>query len=205
MEHETLRDAERKLLAIDALADIVTDKPLKEVSVADVCQKAELSRSAFYRMFSGIQDAVLWHRNYGAELGLYQIGRTLTCYEGHLVSVSLIAAAKPLYAARASSKAGDEAVFRGATTRGHVQAMSDVLTRRCISISPRIAYTLEGVAASCYATVAHWIANGMDLSADEFAGILADAYPARLREVFDRPLTPNTSTAVMRLLGAMGQ
>lgn len=83
--------------------------------------------------------------------------------------------------------------------------MSDVLTRRCISISPRIAYTLEGVAASCYATVAHWIANRMDLSADEFAGILADAYPARLWEVFDRPLTPNTSTAVMRLLGAIGQ
>ena len=200
MEQEALKDVERKLPIVAALAETVAIKPLREVSVGDVCQKAQISRSTFYRMFSGVQDVILWHRNYGAELGLYQIGHTLTCYEGHLVSVGLIAGAKPLYTARTQSKANDEASFRTATTRSHVQAMREVLAQHCIDINSRCAYRLAGVAAACYAITSRWISHEMDLPVPVLAETLADVYPADLRKVFDRPLAPNPSAAAVKLL-----
>ena len=200
MASETMKDVERKLAVFDALLAEVGERPLKDVRVGDVCGRAGVSRSAFYRLFSGVQDVVLWYRNYGAELGLYQIGRTLTCLEGNLVSVWLLARAKPLYTARVGSRASDEAFFMGASTRGHARAMGETLVQRHITVTPRLSYALEGVAADCYAVVSRWIQHDMDLESAVVAELLAEAYPPRLKEIFDKPPASISSTAVMRIL-----
>lgn len=179
--------AQRKAV-LAALLEVLKEKPLGSVKTDELCARCGISRTSFYRYFSGVKDIARWYQSYGAELGMHKIGLTLDCVSGHRVSLELIARAYPMYRDFVHFWNHDYSL---AAVRGQCDAMRDVLVRRGIEIDPVRTYELEGVSFSCHETVSSWINRGMDVPARRLAELLASFYPPELRKILDDPLDPS--------------
>lgn len=71
------------------------DRPLEELSVNEICQKAGVSRQTFYNHFEGKHQLIAWWGIWVDSLYLDNVGRTLTWEEGYLRSAHLLAWGKP--------------------------------------------------------------------------------------------------------------
>ena len=53
-------EQKRRIAAADALNSLLEKKSLDDISVAQICKLAGISRSSFYRCFYGIQEIPCW-------------------------------------------------------------------------------------------------------------------------------------------------
>ncbi len=202
----SLQHVDKRLEITRALMALLQDRRFDQVKVADLCRVCNISRSTFYRYFSGVSDIPLWYRNYGAELGIHQIGRRYSCREGHTISVSLLALGAVLYREYVRSPLTLNASFNYAATELHVNAMSQVLSERGVAIDPKTQHTLEAVAYGACAAVAGWIKSEMDLTVEQMVDVLTEVYPRWLRDIFDEPLQPNGASVVLgEIVRALGR
>ncbi len=175
---------EQRRSMMAALISLASDRPVSKVKVADLCARCGISRTAFYRLFPGVDGIVSWYRDYGAELGMLQIGRTLTVEEGHRVSLELIARAQPLFRGYVHCWKQE---FSYPAVNAQVKSMEMILGERGIKVAPGRHYALEGVAYASHLTVSSWVNRGIDVSPAELATELASLYPSWLRELLDNP------------------
>ena len=144
----------------------------------------------------------MWYRDYGAEVGMYQIGRRYTVAQGHLVSVQLLADCAKLYRYYASSPRTLNAEFAYTASQSHVRAMRAVLEERGERVDRKCAYELESLAWGCCIAVSSWINNGLDLPTRDIVDVIVGLYPPHLLAVFDSPSNPAPSIDIVRdLLG----
>ncbi|MBM6999250.1 hypothetical protein I3I95_03735 [bacterium] len=186
---ECMRHVDMRMKIMRAMLDVLAISPDGEVSLVDVCDSCGVSRSTFYRYFSGILDIPVWYRNYGAEVGMYQSGRRYTCFQGHLISLQMLYDAAPLQSFYVSRTTLDPR-FADAASRGHVQSMESVLSEHGMRVDTRLHYEIEAYAYGSYIAVSRWLARGTDLSVCEMARVIADLCPRDLREILDAPSQP---------------
>ena len=195
---QCLRHYEKRKQFLDALLQVLDEKPLDKVRPSDLCSRCGASRSTFYRYFTSVADIPMWYRDYGAEIGMYQIGRKFTVTEGHLVSVRLLAEYSKLYSYYASSPRTLNAEFSYTAAQSHIEAMRGVLEERGVTIDRRRAYEIEALAFGCCIAVSSWIRNGMDLPVADVVEVLRGLYPPDLLAVFDNPSAPAGAIDVVR-------
>ena len=199
---ECLRFFDKRKMFLDALLDVLDEKPLDKVRPSDLCERCGASRSTFYRYFGSVEDIPMWYRDYGAEIGMYQIGRRYTATQGHLISVQLLADCSKIYRYYASSPRTLNAEFAYVAAQSHVQAMRAVLEERGQRIDKKRAYELESLAWGCCIAVSSWINNGMDLPVRDIVDVIVGLYPPALLAIFDSPSDPVPAIDVVReLLG----
>lgn len=78
-------DETKRELLVDTKFHIMHSitKPLKDLTVKQICEDAGISRQTFYRCFSTKEDIPYWYSQHIEKLALNEIGRTLTWEEGH--------------------------------------------------------------------------------------------------------------------------
>ena len=180
-----------------ALIKLLSARPLDQIKTADLCSQCGISRTTFYRCFSGVRDIAPWYQRYTSELGLHQIGHTLTCLEGHRVSLELLAQARDLYRAYSNQWV---AGFSLPAIQGQVESMRQALVAQGVKVDARMRYVLEGVSYSSHHTVGNWINRSLDVPAAELAGIIVSFYPADLRGILDKPIHPMDTAALIESL-----
>lgn len=139
----------------------------------------------------------MWYRDYGAELGMNQIGRHYTCREGHLISIRLLAESAPLYGYFFGSPRTQDPAFAYAAAHSHVQAMEGVLAERGVPVGAKASHELEAVAYGSCAAVSSWLRRGMDVSVPDIVDVVVGLYPQDLLEVFDRPCAPRDPSPLL--------
>lgn len=73
-----------KMAIVDALDGLMEQRPFDQVTVTDVCDRLSIARSTFYRHFRDIPGVAYWLWNEANSNGIYQEGKTLSCYDAHL-------------------------------------------------------------------------------------------------------------------------
>lgn len=179
-----------RLALVRALGEELKARPFGAVHPADVYGRCGISRATFYRVFSSLADIPLWYRNYGAEIGMAQAGRTLTCREGHLVSLQFFKEAPELYGSLSNPARPASAEFDYAAATEHVRAMEETLGMHGVPVDGRMRLELRGVAYGACAVVKDWLAHGMDLPVPEAADVIVACHPADLLAVLDKPFAP---------------
>lgn len=66
------------------------DRPIRRMSVREICSKAHISRATFYRLFSSKEEITDWWTIWCSQFYLDEIGRTLTWEEGYLGHARLV-------------------------------------------------------------------------------------------------------------------
>lgn len=196
-QEEALTHFALKQQVFRALVTLAEERPLKEVKAADIAERCGISRSAFYRTFSGVRDVIVWHQHFCALMGTYTIGEHLTCREGHRVSLGMLLEGAPLYVNLFKFWSYDYSL---PSVNAHANAMFDVLGRHGCERNARLVYEVLGVAHSCHQVVGAWFNNGMDLPLDELVETIVSFYPTSLRAAFDNPLEPLESERLIKRL-----
>ena len=189
-----LLDKRRALM--ETLLEELQEKPLDKIKAADLYERCGISRASFYRCFAGIQDIGAWYQRYTSEIGLHQIGLSLTCIQGHRISLELIMRARLLY----SSYPNRWNDFSLSAVNSQVEAMEQVYKFRKLPVDNRIRYTFEGVSYSAHHTVGNWISRGIDIPVADIVDVIVSFYPKELRKILDDPIEPQNNASLIEQL-----
>lgn len=192
---------ERRLEITQTLIGLLDSESLDHIGPLDLCRACGISRSTFYRYFSSVEQVPMWYRDFGAALGMNQIGRFYTCRTGHLISIRLLADSASLYRYYFGSPRTQNPDFNYTATGSHVRAMEEVLVERGVTIDNKMAYQLEALAYGCCVAVSSWMRRGMDISVAEITDVLVGLYPPGLLDVFDNPSTPRDPSPLLAGVG----
>ena len=84
-------------LILRAMDELCLEVTFADLKMIDICAKAAISKTTFYRYFQNKQNAVRWHMKIIAKIGTCQIGRSYSWREGILVSLLGMIELKALY------------------------------------------------------------------------------------------------------------
>lgn len=187
---EFMRNASQRLAILDATLRLAEDKPFPQLKVADVCTEAKISRSTFYRSFSGMSQIPIWYEEYAATTTLYQIGLTLTCRQGYMLAIRLIQHADPIYRSIANWWTSWNDEYSLHCISGHSQAIIEMLKARGVPITDRAQYEARAVAVAAHELVALWIDNDNRMPLEDLVDIICSFVPDHLLKIFNSPPEP---------------
>ena len=185
----TVASVAKRLAVAIAVNSLVREKPFEALRVDDICEASGLSRSAFYRLFEDKYQIPLWCQSLAFDAGLAEIGRSLTCIEGHTATLNGLLLFKDLvYSAAVESGPYS---FRTKLINKHAETMRVTLADfHRVELSPQMDFFVVTTADAQGRAVNRWLGDGATIEVDVFATWLADLTPAALREYLDAPITP---------------
>ena len=180
--------AKRLAVAI-AVDDLVSEKPFESLRIEDICEAAGVSRSAFYRLFADKYEIPLWCQGLAFDAGLGEIGRSLTCADGHRATLSgLLLFRNLMYSA--SIESGPYS-FRTKLINKHAASMRETLTEvQHVALTPRLEFLIVSTADAQGRAVFRWLDGGANPDVETFAQWQTDLTPEDLRSLLDTPATP---------------
>ena len=115
-----------KMRVVAALDELVGEKDYEKIHVSEICERAEISRSTFYHHFEDKNAILQWHSVIAYKAGIDEIGRTLTWYQGHLITSQFLARYTNLYAV--SGRGRDYGNVRQFFTRYRTECLRETVT-----------------------------------------------------------------------------
>lgn len=158
----------------------------ESMTVDDICQQAQISRSTFYRTFNDKYAILLWIESIPFEHGITQMGRTLTCLEGATVVLEGFGLFNDLlYSARNSTERQED------ETKWIDKARDTFIETATVFHHERRDREIEFQshrAATCLLQTTKAMATGLHEDTPAQAALLiANAFPPRLRALLDNP------------------
>ena len=160
----------------EALVALMREKPFRDIQVTSVCDRAEVSRAAFYLHFRSKEELLFshvdsvfeaFHTELAGEVaaGRVDLRRFTTLlfeyWERYAPSLRLVIEA-------------DQQQALLERLRGHVEAtMATLAARDRVEVDPRLhGYVVDFVAGGAYLLLTRWITSGMPTPADEMGELL---------------------------------
>lgn len=174
------------ILAMNEIAETHT---YEEMSIRQICERASVSRTTFYRRFDGKVAAAEWVMRRVSAIGLAQIGRTLTWREG--IAMTLMATKRFAALFRAGGEWGDSVAPRlmDDFTSYHAGMFIDTVTRcKRIRLDEGLEYVIRFWVYSLCDALFFWRTSDFALPVNQMAEYLERAVPAEIHEMLKDPV-----------------
>lgn len=173
---------------LDAAEELLADRTFSELSVTDLCERAQVSRQTFYRYFEDKYDLLQWHFTHVVAEPLVEIGRTMSWYDATLAAVNAIVARKALYVAAYQQSRG----YQSISAFGH-RAIRDILTEtlvehRGVEMTDDLDFQVRYHAEATLNVFTNWGRKGMQTPPADFARRLCRCVPRDLFDLLDEPM-----------------
>ncbi|MGI6033029.1 MAG: TetR/AcrR family transcriptional regulator [Coriobacteriales bacterium] len=178
------RATQMKLAIIGAFDELSKTRPFSRLGVAAVAKKLGISRSTFYYHFKDRNDAVRWISVRAFEQGIDQIGRTLTWFEGHLVTTRMLCEYRHLITAAAEdiSYSGAALFYR----RYRTATLEQTLKMRGIELDEDLSFQIAALAAAEQQMTVSFIRGDFgEMSAPSFCKRIASIVPQDLKDALE--------------------
>lgn len=155
------------------------DRPIDELSVAEICRKAGVSRQTFYKHFESKYALSRWFARFSEERYLNQIGRTLSWRDGLAMHFTMLATEKSLFLRTSHNKWAPSVLdaVRRQRTETLVGTLRDY---RHIEPDDALMFCIRAYTHVEENMAMEWFASGMQPNAESFAALLEECVPARL-------------------------
>lgn len=183
----------KALILNTALALCGKGRALSEIAIDELCSDAGISRATFYRHFSSKADLPAFFTQMAATVGYYQIGRTLTCRQGHERSLTLIVRAQPLVRHLRKPWEPDFSLSR---IRKDSEEMKKTLKMYGKVMEAQDDYRIHMLAFAIYEGMSQWLQNDMDMPLDQLLDTICEFYPRSYRDAFDSHASQPGKTSV---------
>ena len=160
----------------DSLVSLMHDKPYREIQVTEICERAEVSRAAFYLHFRSKEELLYSHVDSVFEEFHAELASEVTAGR---VDLRLFTTLLFQYWARYAPTL--RLVIQADTPqallerlRGYVEStMATLAARRGVEVDPRThSYVVDFVAGGSYLLLTRWITAGMPTPANEMGDLL---------------------------------
>lgn len=193
---ESAFDVEMKLGIIDAMTRVLERTPFSSVTINQICDEAYISRPTFYRYFPNKDSVPIWHVNHFFRVGSFQIGRTLTWYEGHYVTLTGMAKSTLFY--QRLELPNGCIPLRQYSTKAHADNLRETLVKfKGISLTDRLEFQVETFAKTRTDITKKWIYGGLRPEPSIFAEYTNSIVPPELFFLLNEPA--NKSEGMQKL------
>jgi|GEM_PF-454632 len=168
------------------------DRPLDQLTVEEICQKAGISKQTFYTRFSSKFDISNWFCHHYEAQFLYEVGRTLTWEEGLLALFKTYASrGRFLYYTSLQQHSDVEP-----TKARHRAAIVETLeNHRGVKVTQDVAFLIEAFLELEVFLAGEWFKAGLNPAPEAFAKLFLECIPRKLYDLMqlpDKPGQPNT-------------
>lgn len=173
----------RKLLA-DSVTELLKTKKIENITVNEIVEKCELSRTTFYRYFEDKYALINWiFSQYMDELTFrYQHS---SCYKQLMFDLTSFIRSKremfiKMFEFRGQNSFSDYFVERTIQyTEDHLRAIKNVRT-----LSDEDQYMVHFNSCGVYSILCEWLENGCEETPEVMSQIIIDSMPQKIKELF---------------------
>ena len=170
------RQQEMHQVIFDGLMACLQEKPYFDISIADICEKAFISRQTFYRYFLNKDNIVHWKTKCLFLDGIGEIGRTFDWEEGFFVTLSGIYAYRPFFSDLQNPEFVAE--FIDFASEIEKSIMIETITRyKHVALTPKLEFQIEALAVAQGYMTRRWSIDGMGMPPRAMAEYLSSIVP----------------------------
>jgi AcrR family transcriptional regulator len=159
------------------------DRPIRCMTIEEICEKARVSRSTFYRLFETREDFYYWYALAVGSVALDQIGRTMTWRQGMEYHFTL------LYQEKVHLRyiAEREDIFN---TSYIEKRREQIITKtlqdwRHVPLTPELRFQISAYTHTEAWAAPRWFRANMNIEPMEFARLLENCVPRELHEAME--------------------
>ena len=183
--------ATSKLNIFNALCELLKVESLDGISVRQICEEAKVGKTTFYAHFKDKYDVLLWYSDLAHEVGVGQIGRTLTWKEGHRLTTEAL-----LFERDALSRGAESHDFNSInyhSGRWREKSLTHTLTEhRHVEMTERLRYQIVALAEAEIAIAKRYFSikdQGARMPVNEYISVLVSIVPREIYELLEKPLS----------------
>lgn len=182
--------ADFERLRIVSVMDCLCEQtPFNKLTVTDICQQAQISRTSFYRLFQDKCDAANWYVNTVSRIGHVQCGRTLSWHDASITTLSGLALMRNLLMSTKTYTGFDSSENTG--TRLRIASLTEtVRTWHHVEPDFELSFQIAFFARAEIPLVRDWYQNVNHVSVEEMARAVEGCVPQRLHDLLALPDDP---------------
>ncbi|WP_165047151.1 MULTISPECIES: TetR/AcrR family transcriptional regulator [unclassified Adlercreutzia] len=181
-------NAETKLAVVEALAALLEDTDIEKVTVDSLCERANISRSTFYRNFDNKEAVTQWHLQFVHSQSTDEIGRSLSFYNGYLLAEMMLSRYESLYESVAQHQLYNS-LSRFATETREKALRTTLQNYHHQRVTPQLEFEIEALVAMEIAMLPQWRIAGVSL--EDKCHWLTDLVPRTLFRLINEPVRPS--------------
>jgi AcrR family transcriptional regulator len=179
------RDYEHKMRFVAAIDNLLDDTSFDKLTVKTICEQTGVTRPVFYRYFHDKYEVIQWNSDLIAARGIFQIGRTLSWYDGYYLTCSGHRDLRHLYCKIASAR-GYQSLPRYSERVRKENLIHTVVDYHKLALTKSLLFQISALAVSETTLACRWMRDGMQASPTEMAEMFVQIVPPELGRIFDR-------------------
>lgn len=178
----------KQLIAV-ATNNLAREHNFDDITVAMICQRAQISRSSFYRAFEDKYSILLWCEMISFSRGISHMGRSLTCLEGVTVTLECFRLFDSLFL---STQYSSERISRENAGKAEAARLLRETVAEChgLAIDKELAFQINWFTNALLEQCVIWNKEHCPGSSADMAALIESCCPLRLRTILDNPPTP---------------
>ncbi len=158
------------------------DAPINDLSVKEICEKANVSKQTFYSRFSSKYDIPNWYAAHYEQRMLNKVGRTLSWEDGLGGLFSVYELHKPLF--HNTSKRGRDVHSEIETkTRRRAAVVETLKTYRKVELTEELMFLVEAYLELEVFLAGEWFRANLSPSAERFTSYYIECIPRKFYKV----------------------
>jgi AcrR family transcriptional regulator len=176
-----------KINIVDALTELCKKKPYAKIGVSDIVAQANISRSGFYHHFEDKNSVVKWVSLQCYSRGIDEIGRTLSWFEGHMITTKGMVSHAQLFVSAKSCQDfdGGQPFF----IRHRIENLEETIRKyQRKELTDLLKFQIEAVAHVEVFASEKFMNGGYDFSLKEFCDKVVSTVPKELYHALEHPV-----------------
>ena len=173
-----------KTRLLNALVELLEEKPFSKISVSDIHGKAGVSRQTFYRHFENKYDIGRWLWLQCASRYLFRVGRDMTWRDSLRCNFRFVKKYAEVFAGM--SEEGNYEATNAFAMRCRVESLHETIRDYLrIPLDEELAFQIDFLAAAEERLVLRVFGSGEDFDPDRLANLLEACVPQKLHDLLD--------------------
>ena len=184
-----------------ALRDLLQESQMDSIRVTEICRVADVGKTTFYSHFKDKYEIIQWYTDLAHNIGVGQIGRSLTWERGHRFTTRAILAQKSTLVAASHSQ--DYNSVNSYSVRWRQDNLIETITNYQ-NISPTREMTLQvsALAAAEIALIQKALDSNETYSLQEIVNAMLSIVPDNLYKALEHPVMSVDDDPSIRLARA---
>ena len=173
-----------------ALESLLEHHELDDITVKQICSRANIGKTTFYTHFRDKYEIVQWYTDLGYTEGIAQIGKTLTWRDGHTVSTTFYF--MHLDMLRAAYRSSDYNGIDQYGLRRRIKDLTDTAVNvKHVELTNPLRLMIAGLAAAEISGFTESMQLEEPITVEEFVDTMIRVVPKDLYDLLKTPVNPD--------------
>lgn len=178
-QRQSFQNFETKANIVRALDELLAEKPFDKVTIAEICKRAPVSKSTFYRNFDDKPAVVEWYTQHLLARSVAKIGSVFGWRDAYVLFFKELQHSRAFFCAAAQAKG-----YRSMRRSSRRTAVEDFTEHVAYANDPVLEFQARYFASTMIDVICDWVEGGMAGDPERLADLLLTLLPKELESAF---------------------